>query len=187
MVKVHIPKPKDGPQKNFGFATYQYSCSVPYAIDILEGVTLFGQKVTFQYRNRNSRNGAEQERRKRMREDDNRHHQNYPSQDQLNLQHQQLAAAAQMGLIDQNYFMYITKTLGQNSFSPPQQSLMSNPMQMDLYKRPSQADRVRRRDERDVYHRPQNSNNNWGGRHGHNQRNDRRSEQRRSGGSGNYR
>lgn len=153
-------------------------------MDILEGVTLFGQKIMFQHRNRNSRNGAEQERKKRMRFDDQpqqqQHQQRFQSQNDMQY-HQQLAMAAQMGIIDPNILIQ----LQQSNFSPP---AFSPPGNMDLYKRTSQGDRARRQDERQAYNRP-NNNNNWGGRHGnnHNQRNDRRSEQRRSGGSGNYR
>ncbi|KAL5279804.1 hypothetical protein ACFFRR_004046 [Megaselia abdita] len=163
-------------------------------MDILEGVTLFGQKVMFQHRNRNARNGAEQERRKRMRGGDDppqnqpQQQQRYPNQMNMNLQYQQLAMAAQMGIIDPNILMQLS---GSN-YSPPSfnQNPQSGSNQIDLYKRTSQDNRARRRDEREVYHRPNNHNSNWGGRTNHNnQWNDRRSEQRRSGGNGggNYR
>lgn len=140
-------------------------------MDILEGVTLFGQKITFQYRNRNARNGADQERRKQLRNEDEHQRFPQPQQNQMHMQYQQLAMAAGMGMIDPNILM---------QFSYPPQLAMagSNHNDQELYKRVSQGDRARRRNDRDVYQRPDNHNRNWGGRNNYN---NRRSDQRSSG------
>lgn len=51
---VRIVKDKDGRQKTFGFVTYVHACSVWYALELFEGVTLFYQRLVLKPKQQNS-------------------------------------------------------------------------------------------------------------------------------------
>ena len=51
MQKVNIPKDRDGKQRSFGFVTYKHVSSVPYAIDLFDGTTLFNRAISLKSRN----------------------------------------------------------------------------------------------------------------------------------------
>ncbi|KAJ8667166.1 hypothetical protein QAD02_008828 [Eretmocerus hayati] len=59
--KVSIPKDRDGKQKTFGFVTYKHECSVPYALDLFDGTTLFNRQVHMKSRNNNLENSHQQQ------------------------------------------------------------------------------------------------------------------------------
>lgn len=48
--KVRIAKDRDGRQKNFAFVTYCHEISVPYAINLFRGTSLFHKTLTLQNR-----------------------------------------------------------------------------------------------------------------------------------------
>ncbi|XP_018412952.1 PREDICTED: splicing regulator RBM11 [Nanorana parkeri] len=48
--KVTIAKDKEGNCKSFGFVCFQHLESVPYAIELLNGIRLFGRPIKLQYR-----------------------------------------------------------------------------------------------------------------------------------------
>ncbi|PZC85091.1 RNA-binding protein 7 [Helicoverpa armigera] len=50
--KVRIPRDRDGRQKNFAFVTYCHEVSVPYAINLFRGTSLFHRTLTLQSRGR---------------------------------------------------------------------------------------------------------------------------------------
>lgn len=50
--KVRIPKDRDGRQKNFAFVTYCHEVSVPYAINLFRGTSLFHRTLSLQCRGR---------------------------------------------------------------------------------------------------------------------------------------
>ena len=50
LCKTKIPKDNDGKQKTFGFAVYRHEVSVPYAMQLLDGTTLFGKTICVQFR-----------------------------------------------------------------------------------------------------------------------------------------
>ncbi|XP_055376354.1 RNA-binding protein 7 [Condylostylus longicornis] len=48
---VRIPKDKETQrQKTFGFVTYKYSCAIPYALRLYDGIKLFGQRLVIKGR-----------------------------------------------------------------------------------------------------------------------------------------
>lgn len=51
LTKTKIPKDHDGKQKTFGFAVYKDEESVPYALKLLDGTSLFGRTIHVQPRN----------------------------------------------------------------------------------------------------------------------------------------
>ncbi|CAH2234762.1 RNA-binding protein 7 [Pararge aegeria] len=48
--KVRIPRDRDGRQKNFAFITFCHEVSVPYAINLLRGTSLFHRALTLDTR-----------------------------------------------------------------------------------------------------------------------------------------
>lgn len=54
LIKTKIPKDADGKQKTFGFAVYKHEVSVPYAMELLNGVLLFGRSIHVQFRSGSS-------------------------------------------------------------------------------------------------------------------------------------
>lgn len=48
---IRLPKNPDGQgHKGYSFVTFQHEASVPYAINVMEGTTLFGKKLKLQPR-----------------------------------------------------------------------------------------------------------------------------------------
>ncbi|KAJ0063594.1 hypothetical protein NL108_004426, partial [Boleophthalmus pectinirostris] len=54
LIRTKIPKDPDGKQKTFGFAVYKHEVSAPYAMQLLNGTTLFGKTIHVQFRSGNS-------------------------------------------------------------------------------------------------------------------------------------
>ncbi|XP_071327950.1 RNA-binding protein 7 [Trachinotus anak] len=54
LIKTKIPKDSDGKQKTFGFAVYKHEVSVPYAMQLLDGTSLFGRTIHVQFRSGSS-------------------------------------------------------------------------------------------------------------------------------------
>ncbi|MEQ2166445.1 RNA-binding protein 7 [Goodea atripinnis] len=50
LVKTKIPKDLDGKLKTFGFAVYKHEVSVPYAMQLLNGTSLYGKTIQVQFR-----------------------------------------------------------------------------------------------------------------------------------------
>ncbi len=50
LIKTKIPKDLDGKQKTFGFAVYKHEVSVPYAMQLLDGTSLYGKTLHVQFR-----------------------------------------------------------------------------------------------------------------------------------------
>lgn len=53
MIKVKIPKDKDGKPKQFAFVNFKHEVSVPYAMNLLNGIKLFGRPIKIQFRSGN--------------------------------------------------------------------------------------------------------------------------------------
>ncbi|CAD7671569.1 unnamed protein product [Nyctereutes procyonoides] len=54
VVKVKIPKDKDGKPKQFAFVNFKHKVSVPYAMNLLNGIKLFGRPIKIQFRSGSS-------------------------------------------------------------------------------------------------------------------------------------
>ncbi|KAK7881978.1 hypothetical protein WMY93_028152 [Mugilogobius chulae] len=54
LIRTKIPKDPDGKQKTFGFAVYKHEVSAPYAMQLLNGTTLFGKSIHVQFRSGSS-------------------------------------------------------------------------------------------------------------------------------------
>ncbi|KAK4880901.1 hypothetical protein RN001_004220 [Aquatica leii] len=52
--RVHIPKDKHGNSTNYGFVTFKHLCSVPYAVNLLNGISLYNKKINIKPRCRNT-------------------------------------------------------------------------------------------------------------------------------------
>lgn len=50
VIKVKIPKDKDGKPKQFAFVNFKHEVSVPYAMNLLNGIKLFGRPIKIQFR-----------------------------------------------------------------------------------------------------------------------------------------
>lgn len=50
LIRTKIPKDPDGKQKTFGFAVYKHEVSAPYAVQLLNGTSLFGRTLHVQFR-----------------------------------------------------------------------------------------------------------------------------------------
>ncbi|OWK17972.1 RBM7 [Cervus elaphus hippelaphus] len=53
VIKVKIPKDKDGKPKQFAFVNFKHEVSVPYAMNLLNGIKLFGRPIKIQFRSEN--------------------------------------------------------------------------------------------------------------------------------------
>ncbi|XP_022602046.1 RNA-binding protein 7-like [Seriola dumerili] len=58
LTKTKIPKDSDGKQKTFGFAVYKHEVSVPYAMQLLDGTSLFGRTIHVQFRSGSSHSSS---------------------------------------------------------------------------------------------------------------------------------
>ncbi|XP_076001131.1 RNA-binding protein 7 [Genypterus blacodes] len=58
LIKTKIPKDTDGKQKSFGFAVYKHEVSAPYAMQLLDGTTLFGRTLHVQFRSGSSHSSS---------------------------------------------------------------------------------------------------------------------------------
>ncbi|KAL7400773.1 hypothetical protein ABVT39_017618 [Epinephelus coioides] len=58
LIKTKIPKDADGKQKTFGFAVYKHEVSVPYAMQLLNGVSLYGRTIHVQFRSGSSHSSS---------------------------------------------------------------------------------------------------------------------------------
>ncbi|XP_069003781.1 RNA-binding protein 7 [Embiotoca jacksoni] len=54
LIKTKIPKDSEGKQKTFGFAVYKHEESVPYAMQLLNGTSLYGRTIHVQFRSGSS-------------------------------------------------------------------------------------------------------------------------------------
>uniref|UniRef100_A0A8C8TEY5 RNA-binding protein 7 n=1 Tax=Peromyscus maniculatus bairdii TaxID=230844 RepID=A0A8C8TEY5_PERMB len=54
VIKVKIPKDKDGKLKQFAFVNFKHEVSVPYAVSLLNGIKLFGRPIKIQFRSGSS-------------------------------------------------------------------------------------------------------------------------------------
>ncbi|XP_066565928.1 RNA-binding protein 7 [Amia ocellicauda] len=54
MIKVKIPKDKDGKAKQFAFVNFKHEVSVPYGMSLLNGTRLFGRPLKIQFRSGSS-------------------------------------------------------------------------------------------------------------------------------------
>ncbi|XP_008306724.1 RNA-binding protein 7 [Cynoglossus semilaevis] len=54
LIKTKIPKDPEGKPKTFGFAVYRHEVSVPYAVQLLNGISLFGRNIHVQFRSGSS-------------------------------------------------------------------------------------------------------------------------------------
>uniref|UniRef100_A0A3P9IE16 RNA binding motif protein 7 n=1 Tax=Oryzias latipes TaxID=8090 RepID=A0A3P9IE16_ORYLA len=54
LVRTKIPKDTDGRQKTFGFVVYKHEVSAPYAMQLLDGTSLFGRNIHVQFRSGSS-------------------------------------------------------------------------------------------------------------------------------------
>ncbi|PNJ75889.1 RBM7 isoform 6 [Pongo abelii] len=50
VIKVKIPKDKDGKPKQFAFVNFKHEVSVPYAMNLLNGIKLYGRPIKIQFR-----------------------------------------------------------------------------------------------------------------------------------------
>ncbi|KAL7870391.1 hypothetical protein SRHO_G00078880 [Serrasalmus rhombeus] len=50
LLKVKIPKDNDGRSKQFAFVNFKHEVSVPYSMNLLNGIRLFGRQLNLQYR-----------------------------------------------------------------------------------------------------------------------------------------
>ncbi|XP_037401900.1 RNA binding motif protein 11 isoform X3 [Pygocentrus nattereri] len=47
--KVVIPRDREGHQRSFGFVYYKHAEAVPYAIELLDGIWLYGRPISLKY------------------------------------------------------------------------------------------------------------------------------------------
>ncbi|XP_078538007.1 RNA-binding protein 7 [Lissotriton helveticus] len=57
VIRVKIPKDKDGKTKNFAFVNFKHEESVPYAMNLLLGTKLFGRTLKVQFRSGSKHEG----------------------------------------------------------------------------------------------------------------------------------
>lgn len=50
---MKIPTDKDGKPKQFAFVNFKHEVSVPYAMNLLNGIKLFGRPIKIQFRSGN--------------------------------------------------------------------------------------------------------------------------------------
>ncbi|XP_029965279.1 RNA-binding protein 7 isoform X2 [Salarias fasciatus] len=58
VIRTKIPKDPDGKQKTFGFVIYKHEESVPYAMQLLNGSSLFGKNIHVLFRQGSSHNSS---------------------------------------------------------------------------------------------------------------------------------
>ncbi|XP_061575039.1 RNA-binding protein 7 [Cololabis saira] len=54
LIKTKIPKDPEGKQKTFGFAVFKHEVSVPYAMQLINGLAVFGKPISVQFRSGSS-------------------------------------------------------------------------------------------------------------------------------------
>ncbi|NXJ69636.1 RBM7 protein, partial [Rostratula benghalensis] len=54
VIKVKIPKDRDGKPKQFAFVNFKHEESVPYGLSLLNGIKLFGRPIKIQFRSGSS-------------------------------------------------------------------------------------------------------------------------------------
>ncbi|KAK7151426.1 hypothetical protein R3I94_007925 [Phoxinus phoxinus] len=54
LIKVKIPKDNDGKSKQFAFVNFKHEVSVPYALNLLNGIRLHGRQLNIQFRSGSS-------------------------------------------------------------------------------------------------------------------------------------
>uniref|UniRef100_A0A8B9H909 RRM domain-containing protein n=1 Tax=Astyanax mexicanus TaxID=7994 RepID=A0A8B9H909_ASTMX len=47
--KVVIPRGREGQQRTFGFVYYKHAEAVPYSIELLDGIWLYGRPISLKY------------------------------------------------------------------------------------------------------------------------------------------
>ncbi|XP_076849345.1 RNA-binding protein 7 [Brachyhypopomus gauderio] len=50
LIKVKMPKDNDGKSKQFAFVNFRHEVSVPYSMNLLNGIRLFGRQLNLQFR-----------------------------------------------------------------------------------------------------------------------------------------
>lgn len=50
MIKVKIPRDRDGRPKQFAFVNFKHEESVPYGLSLLNGIRLYGRPIKIQFR-----------------------------------------------------------------------------------------------------------------------------------------
>ncbi|XP_052386882.1 RNA-binding protein 7-like [Carassius gibelio] len=50
LIKVKIPKDNDGKSKKFAFVNFKHEVSVPYALNLLNGIRLYGRQLNIKFR-----------------------------------------------------------------------------------------------------------------------------------------
>lgn len=50
VIKVKIPKDRDGRPKQFAFVNFKHEESVPYGLSLLNGIKLYGRPIKIQFR-----------------------------------------------------------------------------------------------------------------------------------------
>lgn len=60
MIKVKIPKDRDGRPKQFAFVNFKHEESVPYGLSLLNGIKLFGRPIKIQFRSGTARRNGTQ-------------------------------------------------------------------------------------------------------------------------------
>ncbi|XP_056139649.1 RNA-binding protein 7 [Lampris incognitus] len=58
LIKTKIPKHTDGKQKTFGFVMYKHEESVPYALKLLEGTSLYDRTIYIQFKSGSSHDNS---------------------------------------------------------------------------------------------------------------------------------
>ncbi|XP_070622077.1 RNA-binding protein 7 [Erythrolamprus reginae] len=59
VIKVKIPKDRDGKAKQFAFVNFKHEESVPYGMSLLNGIKLFGRPLKIQFRSGSSHTSQE--------------------------------------------------------------------------------------------------------------------------------
>lgn len=54
LIKVKIPKDNEGKSKQFAFVNFKHEASVPYALNLLNGIRLYGRQLNIQFRSGSS-------------------------------------------------------------------------------------------------------------------------------------
>ncbi|KAL7291186.1 hypothetical protein TKK_0015101 [Trichogramma kaykai] len=103
--RVNIPKDRDGRQKSFGFVTYKHKCSVPYALNLFDGTTLFNRLLNLKSRNANSEMSQQQNQMSHM-QHQQQNQMPYIQKQQYQQYQQQNIQALQMSVLSGNVSTY---------------------------------------------------------------------------------